>query len=148
MNKEIDSANKGLITYQFEKLDFSENFSGNRHILHAQYNTKNWLFQNHGSYLKSNGTETSSNFIRNESQIRYHFDKNWIGTRQRFEDNQEKNKFTRQLSALSQRFSEYGFFTGRGDSTKVFIELGFLKRNNDSIQNGLLQRVNSSQTYF
>jgi len=148
LNKEIDSINKGLITYQFEKLDFSESFSGNRHILNGHYNTKNWLFQNHGSYLKSDGTETSSNFIRNESQIRYRFDKNWIGTRQRFEDNQEKNKSTKQLSVLSQRFSEYGFFAGRGDSTKVFIELGFLKRNNDSIQNGLLQRVNSSQTYF
>lgn len=148
LNKGIDSSNKGLITYQFEKLAFSDSFSGNRHILNGHYNTKNWLFKNQGSYLKSDATVTSSKFIRNESQIRYHFDKNWIGTSQRFEDNQEKNKSTNQFSNLSQRFSEYGFFTGRGDSTKVFVELGFLKRNNDSIHNGLLQRVNSSQTYF
>ncbi|EIA09300.1 hypothetical protein [Flavobacterium frigoris] len=148
LNKGIDSSNKGLITYQFEKLAFSDSFSGNRHILNGNYNTKNWLFKNKGSYLKSDGTVTSSKFIRNESQIRYHFDKNWIGTSQRFEDNQEKNKSTKQFSDLSQRFSEYGFFTGRGDSTKVFVELGFLKRNNDSIQNGLLQKVNSSQAYF
>jgi hypothetical protein len=35
-----------------------------------------------------------------------------------------------------------------GDSTQVFVELGLLKRSNDSIQNGLLQRVNNSQTYY
>jgi hypothetical protein len=148
LNKANDSENKGLITYQFERLAFSNNFSGNRHILNGKYSTENWLFQNQGSSLKSDGAVTSSKFIRNQSQIRYHFDKNWIGTSQRFEDNQEKNKSTKQFSNLSQRFSEYGLFTGRGDSTKVFVELGFLKRNNDSIQNGLLQRVNSSQTYF
>ncbi|MFT7335430.1 MAG: hypothetical protein ACI9M1_001337 [Porticoccaceae bacterium] len=148
LNKAINLANKGLITYQFEKLAFSDSFSGNRHILNGQYNTKNWLFQNQGSYLKSDGTVTSSKFIRNESQVKYHFNKNWIGTSQRFEDNQEKNKSTKEFSNLSQRFSEYGIFTGRGDSTKVFVELGFLKRNNDSIQSGLLQKVNSSQTYF
>jgi hypothetical protein len=148
LNKKIDPVNKGLITYQFENLTFSDSFSGNRHILNGQYNTKNWLFQNLGSYLKSDGAVTSSKFIRNESQIKYHFNKNWIGTSQRFEDNQEKNKSTKEFSNLSQRFAEYGIFTGRGDSTKVFVELGFLKRNNDSIQNGLLQRVNSSQTYF
>ena len=148
LNKSADSANRALITYQFEKLSFSDSFSGNRHILNGQYNTKNWLFKNQGSYLKSDGTVNSSKFIRNESQIRYHFDKNWIGTSQRFEDNQGKNKSTKQFSDLSQRFSEYGFFAGRGDSTKVFVELGFLKRKNDSIQNGLLRSVNSSQTYF
>jgi hypothetical protein len=148
LDKGINSTNKGLVTYQFEKLAFSDSFSGNRHILNGKYTTKNWMFKNHGSYLKSDETLNSSKFIRNESQIRYHFDKNWIGTSQRFEDNQEKNKSTKTLSNLSQRFSEYGFFTGRGDSTKVFVELGFLKRNNDSIQNSLLQRVNSSQTYF
>jgi hypothetical protein len=148
LKKRIDSANKGLITYQFENLAFSDSFSGNRHILNGRYTTKNWLFQNQGSYLKSDGPVTSSKFIRNESQIKYHFNKNWIGTSQRFEDNQEKNKSTKQLSSLSQRFSEYGFFAGRGDSTNVYVEMGFLKRNNDSIQSGLLQRVNSSQTYF
>jgi len=68
------------------------------------------------------------------------------------EDNQAKNKSTNQLSALSQRFTEYSFFTGRGDSTKVFVELGYLNRKNDSLQirniGSILQRVNSSNTYF
>jgi len=138
---------KGNIVYQFENLDFSQSFSGNRHVLNGLFQLKNWTVQNHGSFLKSDSDISTSKFIRNQSQVRYHFDKNWIGTSLKLEDNQEKNKSTNQLSALSQRFSEYGIFTGRGDSTKVFIELGYLKRTNDSLQNGMIQRVNSSQTF-
>jgi hypothetical protein len=148
LNEKEETQNRGLLTYQFEKLDFSESFSGSRHILNGLLRLKNWTIQNQGSLLNSDGAVTSSKFIRNQAQTRYHFNKNWIGSSLRLEDNQEKNKTTNQFLALSQRFTEYGFFTGRGDSTKVFVELGYLNRKNDSLQNGLLQRVNSSHTYF
>lgn len=148
LNENPENQNRGLLTYQFEKLDFSESFSGSRHILNGLLRLKNWTVQNQGSFLKSDGALSSSKFIRNQTQTRYHFNKNWIGNSLRLEDNQEKNKTTNQFSAVSQRFTEYSFFTGRGDSTKVFVELGYLNRKNDSLQNGLLQRVNSSHTYF
>ncbi len=152
LNEKEETQNRGLLTYQFEKLDFSESFSGSRHILNGLLRLKNWTIQNQGSFLNSDGTASSSKFIRNQTQTRYHFNKNWIGSSLRLEDNQEKNKTTNQFSALSQRFTEYGFFTGRGDSTKVFVELGYLNRKNDSLQSrsvgSILQRVNSSQTYF
>ena len=138
---------KGYMTYQFEKLDFGENFSGNRHVLHALFQLNNWTIKTQGSFLKSEATVLTSKFLRNQSQVKYHFRKNWIGTSQKLEDNQEKNKSTNQFSALSQRFLEYGFFAGRGDSTKVFVELGYFKRANDSLQNGTIQRVNNSQTF-
>ena len=138
---------KGNLVYQFEKLDFTQSFSGNRHILNGAFKLKNWTIQNHGSFLKSDATTSTSQFIRNQAQVRYHFDKNWIGGSSRFENNQEKVKATNQFLALSQRFSEYGLFAGRGDSTKVFVELGLFKRTNDSLQNGILQRVNGSQTF-
>jgi hypothetical protein len=138
---------KGNLVYQFEKLDFSDTFSGNRHVLNGAFQLENWAIQNQGSFLKSEGDIATSKFLRNQSQIRYHFKKNWIGNSMRFEDNQEKSKSTNQFSALSQRFYEYGFLTGRGDSTKVFVELGYLKRVNDSLQNAQVQRVNSSQTF-
>lgn len=143
--------NKGNVVYEFEKLDFTDSFSGNRHVLNGLFKLKNWTIHNQGSFLKSDATTSKSKFIRNQSQIRYHFKKNWIGTSLRLEDNQEKNKTTNQFSALSQRFSEYGFFTGRGDSTKVFVELGYLKRVNDSLQSqsvgSVLERKNTSQTF-
>ena len=137
---------KGNLIYQFEKLDFSEIFSGNRHILNASFNLNHWKIQSLGSFLNSDATTSTSKFLRNQTQVKYHFKKNWIGSSLKLEDNQEKDKTTNQFSALSQRFTEYGFFAGRGDSTKVFVELGYFKRANDSLQNGIIQRVNNSQT--
>lgn len=138
---------KGNLIYQFEKLDFANNFSGNRHILNASFNLNHWKIQSLGSFLNSDATTSTSKFLRNQTQVKYHFKKNWIGTRLKLEDNQEKDKGTNQFSVLSQRFTEYGFFAGRGDSTKVFVELGYFKRANDSLQNGVIQRVNNSQTF-
>ena len=89
--------------------------------------------QDQSSLMKSDGILADSKFVRSQSQVRYHFGKNWIGTSVRLEDNQEKVKSTGLLSSLSQRFFEYGAFTGRGDSTKVFVELGYLHRANDSL---------------
>ena len=138
----------GIVNYQFEKLDFSDQFSGNRHVLKTQVQVENWSFKNQSSYMKSDALAQSSTFIRSQSQLRYHFDKNWIGSSQRLEDNQEKYKSTNQFTPLSQKFSEYELFAGRGDSTAVYVQLGFLKRVNDSIQSNRLERVNSSQNYY
>lgn len=139
---------QGKITYQYENLTFTESFSGNRHSISGFFKLKNWNISQNGSYLKSNGTIANSSFARNHTQAKYHFKKNWIGSGFNLEDNQEKIKATNQLSALSQRFSEYGAFVGRGDSTKVFVELGYLHRVNDSLQNGFLQKVNRSNSYY
>ena len=148
LNPSSINANRGNIAYQFEKLDFANSFSGNRHLLNGKFTTKNWSITNLGSYLNSNDLTDSSTFIRNQAQVKYNFGTNWIGASQRIEDNQKKSKNTNQLVDISQRFSEYGLAIGRGDSTRVYVALGFLKRTNDSIQNGLLQRVNQSQTFY
>lgn len=152
LNPKPKSTNKGLVLYQFEKLDFSENFSGSRHVLNGLFRIKKWTFQNQGSFLNSDASILSSKFLRNQAQMRFHFDKNWVGSSLRLEDNQEKDKMTNQFSALSQKFTEYGFYTGRGDSTKVFVELGYLRRTNDSLRSrsvgSSIQRVNSSQTFM
>jgi hypothetical protein len=66
--------NIGILKYQFEKLDFFKSFSGNRHSLNGYFKLQNWTFQNQGSYLKVT-TLSSSNFIRNQSQIRFHLNK-------------------------------------------------------------------------
>ena len=138
---------KGKLDYQFEKLDYTKNFSGNRHVIQGNFKFKKWTVQNQGSYLNSDSNVATSTFLRNQSQIRFHYKKYWVGSSLKLEDNKEKIKATNQYSSLSQRFSEYGFFTGHGDSTKIFVELGFLKRTNDSLQNGFIQRVNHSKTY-
>jgi hypothetical protein len=143
-----ETANIGLFTYQFEKLEYTESYSGTRHTTTAFFKLKQWTIENQGSFLNTTATNSTSKFIRNQTRTKYHFGKNWIGGSLQIEDNQQKDKVTNQFSALSQRFLEYGAFVGRGDSTKVFVEIGYLQRRNDSLQNGLLQHVNNSQTYF
>jgi hypothetical protein len=139
---------KGNLTYQIENLDFSQSFSGNRHLVNGLFKFDRWNVQQAGSFMKSDATLSTSKFLRDQTQARYHFGKNWVGGSVRLEDNQEKVRLTNAFSTLSQRFFEYGAFVGRGDSTKVFVELGYLNRVNDSLQDGLLQRVNRSNSYY
>lgn len=142
-----DSTTVANITYTFERLALSNTYSGVKNNLDANFEFKKWTIKNGGSYLKSDDIDNNSTFFRNLSQVRYHHKKNWIGSTIQFENNQEKNKTTQQFSLLSQRFSEYGIYAGHGDSTKVYVQLGYARRLNDSVQNGLLQRVNTSNSY-
>ncbi len=139
---------KGQLNYQVEKLDFSSAFNGLRHVVDGQFKLDKLVVQNQGSWLESDGTYSKSTFIRNEALAKYHFGKNWVGSSLRLEDNRERLKATGQFSALSQRYTEYGAFVGRGDSTKVYVELGYLQRANDSLTNGLLEKVNTSRSYY
>ena len=138
----------GFVKYQFEKLDFSETFSGNKHQLSAIVKRKKSVLNTETSILKSDGSYAKSNFFRTQNQLKYHFNKNWIGGSFRHENNKETLSSINALSNLSQRFSEFGGFVGRGDSTKVFVELGYLNRVNDSLQSGFLKRVNQSNSYY
>ncbi|HSD13664.1 MAG TPA: hypothetical protein VLB74_03370 [Flavobacterium sp.] len=139
---------KGFARYQLEKLDFSENFTGTRHVVDGVFKLNQFTFSNNSSALKSDAKETDSRFIRSQTLAKYHFRKNWVGGSFRMEDNEEKNKTTHEFSPLSQRYKEFGTFIGRGDSTKVYTEIGYLHRSNDSLQNGFVKKVNISDSYY
>jgi hypothetical protein len=140
--------NKGKALYQLENLTFGDAFSGNKHTLSGRYAAKNWMIWSNSSVMKSDSELSHSSFARSENRLSYKLGKNWVGTTLNLEDNSEKLKTTQTFSALSQRFLEYGGFIGRGDSTKVFVELGFLQRQNDSLQNNQIERVNHSNSYY
>ena len=140
--------NKGKALYQFENLTFGDAFSGNKHTLSGRYAAKNWMIWSNSSVMKSDSELSHSSFARSENRSSYKLGKNWVGATVNLEDNSEKLKTTQTFSALSQRFLEYGAFVGRGDSTKVFVELGFLQRQNDSLQNNRIERVNHSNSYY
>ncbi|HWR94958.1 MAG TPA: hypothetical protein VN192_07135 [Flavobacterium sp.] len=144
----FDFQKKGFVTYSFEKLDVTDSFSGHRNIFKGLYSIEKWSFQTDGSYLKSDSSTDSSTFGRDVTQVRYHFKNKWVGTTFRMENNQQKIKATNQYTLNSQKFYEYGAFAGRGDSTRVYTQIGYYYRSNDSIQNGLLQRVNNSQSIY
>ena len=135
--------------YQFEKLEYSVNFSGNKHVFQAVAKDKSVVFQTQTSLMNSQSETSKSDFFRNQNVAKYHFKKNYIGGSFRAENSKEFLTQTQTLSNFSQCFTEFGNFIGRGDSTKVFTEIGYLARQNDSLQNNLLQRVNASfSTYL
>ncbi|WP_313791245.1 hypothetical protein [Lacinutrix neustonica] len=100
------------------------------------------------SILKSNSSQTTSTFLRTHNEARYSFKKAWLGGRFSAENNEQKAVITDSLTPVSQRFNAYEVFTGVGDSTSVFTEVGYKYRVNDSLRNNTLKRVNNSNTYY
>jgi len=139
---------KGIATYGFEHLGYSENFNGNRHVVLADLRLGKFNVFSNSSFLTANSSLNTSEFSRSFNRVVYNFNKGWIGTKIAIEDNEQNEKATNTLTDLSQKFSSYEVFTGIGDSTNVFVEIGYKNRVNDSIKNGQLQKVNTSNTYY
>ena len=144
----VNLAEKGFLKYSFEKLNFADNFEGNRHLFNANIRINKLSIQTANSSMKSDASLATSKFYRSQTAAKLNISKNWVGATVNFEDNNELIKPSQQLSKITQKFLEYGSFVGRGDSTKVFMEIGVLKRANDSLQSGLLKRVNQSNSYY
>jgi hypothetical protein len=139
---------KGAATYQFEHLNYSENFNGNRHVANINLRLSNFNIVSYSSFLNSKSNINTSTFLRSFNNITYSLKKGWVGTKLAIENNKEKNSITDILTPLSQKFSSIEFFAGVGDSTKIFVELGYKNRVNDSIRNNTLQKVNTSNTFY
>ncbi|MCK5401617.1 MAG: hypothetical protein KAJ28_08275, partial [Flavobacteriaceae bacterium] len=139
---------KGAFNYKFEYLNYSQNYNGNRHIANANLQLKQFNIFSNSSFLSTRSDLNSSTFFRTFNRLTYTYKKGWIGTKLAAENNEQKDITTEELTPLSQKFSSYEFFVGIGDSTKVFAEIGYKNRVNDSIKNSKLQKVNTSNTYY
>ncbi|UKM65849.1 hypothetical protein GSB9_02420 [Flavobacteriaceae bacterium GSB9] len=139
---------KGFINYQFEHLNFSEGFNGNRHIANVNLNLKRFNITSYSSFLDANSTVNTSTFLRSYNQITFNMNKSWLGTKLAVEDNEQREKGSQNLTPLSQKFTSYEVFYGIGDSTKIFTEIGYKNRVNDSIRNNELKKVNTSNTFY
>jgi len=87
-------------------------------------------------------------FYRSDNRFKYSYKKGWSGVNFSTEHNEKKKVELEVLDPISQKFQAYEVFTGIGDSTKVFVKLGYIHRVNDSIQNNRLSKVNTSNTYY
>lgn len=134
--------------YEFQQLDFSENFSGVRHVVSSAVRLNKLNVFANGSYLDSKSDLLESKFARVNTAAIYGLNKAWLGAKFNLEDNQVKAIANDSLTPLSQRFSAYEVFTGIGDSTKVYAEVGYRYRVNDSVRSNVLSRVNTSNDYF
>lgn len=138
----------GVTRYEFQNLNYSENFDGIRHLISSDLRINRWQIFTDGSLMNSTSDSISSHFIRFRNTSAYSFEKAWAGVKLDFEDNQVKNKIRDSISPVSHRYGQFDVFTGVGDSTDVFVEVGFNYRVTDSIRNNSLQRFNRSHTYY
>ncbi len=138
----------GITNYSFQKLDYKDSFSGSRHLFSSNLIIKNLRTQAYGSFLKSSGDTFDSEFLRLNINAVYDLKKSWVGVKFGTEDNQQVNTTTDSLTAVSQRFKNYEAFVGVGDSTKVFAQVGYRYRQNDSLRQNSLQRVSNSSNYY
>lgn len=139
---------KGTATYQFEHLGYSENFNGNRHVANVDLLLNRFTITSYSSFLNAESSLNTSTFLRSYNRFTYSMKKSWFGTKLAIEDNEQRTITTQELTPLSQKFKSYEVFTGIGDSTKVFAEIGYKHRVNDSIRNNQLQKVNTSNTFY
>lgn len=139
---------KGALNYQYEHLNYSQGFNGNRHVFNTNLSLGKLRIASHSSFLNASSSLNSSTFLRSYNTLTYGFKKAWIGSRLSIEDNEQRELETNTLTPLSQKFKSYEVFTGVGDSTKVFVEIGYKNRINDSIRNNQLQKVNTSNTFY
>jgi hypothetical protein len=145
---QLSHSKKGSAAYKFEHLNYSENFNGNRHNLNANFRFGDFTVFSNSSALSNNTLISTSTFVRSFNRVVYGKDKKWAGVKLALEDNQQTEKDTGILTALSQKFKSYQVFFGVGDSTSVFVEGGYINRINDSLRNNNLERVNTSNTYY
>ncbi len=135
-------------TYELEHLEFSDSYSGNKHNLNGLYRDGGWTARFRGSVLNTNATALESQFYRATADVVKRFNNKWIGARFDTEDNQQTVIADGSFTPLSQRFTGYELYTGVGDSTAVFVEVGYRNRVNDSLRLGNLERVNRSNNYY
>ncbi|MDO7171005.1 hypothetical protein [Mariniflexile sp. AS56] len=144
----LNHPEKGNANYQFEHLGYSENFNGNRHIFNTYLLLNKFRVTSNSSFLNANSSLNTSTFLRSSNTLTYSMNSSWLGTKLAIEDNEQKTVATQELTDLSQKFKSYEVFFGVGDSTKIFTEIGYKNRVNDSIRNNQLQKVNTSNTLY
>ncbi|MHA7056679.1 hypothetical protein ACWGOQ_0005625 [Aquimarina sp. M1] len=139
---------KGVTRYSFEHLSFSDNYAGTRHLLSTELRLNKFGVSIYSSLLNNKNDVLDARFFRLYSALMYSFPKNWIGSKIATEENKEINVTDQTFTFNTQRFKSYEIYSGVGDSTKIYAEIGYRHRINDSVRNNLLDKVSTSNTYF
>ncbi len=148
LGAEVASPKNGTGRYELQLLDYAENFTGQRHVLGSMLKFGKLRFSFNGSYLDSESDLQQTTFSRAYNTATYSFKKAWLGTKLNAERNEVNILSNDSLTPLSQGFQQYEVFTGIGDSTQVFAEVGYRYRVNDSVRENRLQNVNTSNDVF
>lgn len=138
----------GSLRYQFQSLSYQGFYNGLRHSVAGKWRVGKLSTTATASTLTTDDVLLKTDFGRAQVASVYSFKKAWVGGTYQLEDNMRVAKANDSITPDSQRFYEYGAFTGVGDSTKVYVEVGYRFRENDSLRNNTIERVNQSNTYY
>lgn len=140
--------NKGVVNYQFQNLNYLDFYNGVKHSIQGAWTLESLRTTFNASALKTDELLVETNFNRIQSATIYDLKKAWVGGTYQLEDNVRVVTANDSITPDSQRFAEYGAFVGAGDSTKVFMEVGYRFRQNDSLRTNRIERVNTSNTFY
>jgi len=144
---EISNDKIGVLNYGFESLKYGNYFNGIRNNLNINSNkNKKLKINSNNSFMQSDQDDYSSNFINSKNYIHLNHKIGWAEINYNYE--RKKSNGIQGLSNPDFGQAIYQFKKGFGDKEKSFVELGYLKRNNDSLLNGELNNVNNYDSYF
>ena len=136
------------VTYKFNSLAFGSSYNGFKHELQGNYMYKNFNFTTNSSALNAEGIIYNTRFTRSKTQMSYTKNKSWVGGRLDHENYQIKDPIQNTFQNLSQKYTQIDGFIGRGDSLKTYVELGYIYRTNDSLQNNSLANVSKANAIY
>jgi len=144
----LSNQQNSTLNYEFENLEFSDYFKGNRHNLHGNLIYKNLSLNFNSSLLNNKTTDEKGTFSRYSINAKYNLNRSWFGVSSNAEKNERLEISTNTMLNSSHKYNEYEAFFGVGDSSKVFTQVGINFRTTDSIQNNAFEKVNTSKTYY
>ena len=137
-----------FLTYSFQQLQFSDNFTGNKHLLDTKMQFGKTSFYTNSSFLLNDSEIQDNTFLRLKGGVEHRFSKSWLGGFVNIESNDGNIKTTQEAILTNHRFKEYEAYLGAGDTTKVYAKVGFNYRNNDSIRSNAFAEINNRKTYY
>jgi hypothetical protein len=143
-----ENEKNGKIAYQYENLDLSHSFSGNRHGIISDVKINNTKLNATASLMNSNSDIEISTFTKYNTLIQQQFKHFLVGVKLDGEHNLRANKQTKLLNDLSFKNNEYAAFFSIKDSVRTKLEVGYRFIANDSLQNTSLQNVNKANNYY
>ena len=143
----ISKKDIGSINYNFQNLEFIDEFNGTKHNTVLKYDNNKIKISSRNSFLESRSELIESEFSRSYNLIRLNKTDKWTELTIDYENNSKKNRLTDSLILNSHKFKSYGFKSGFGEKENVFIELGYNHIINDSIIDNKIQKVNSSNNF-
>jgi len=144
----LQKSEDNFLNYSFQRLQFSDSFKGEKHLITSNMQFGNTSFYSNSSFLSNNSEIQDNTFLRVKAGIEHHFLKSWFGGFLNIESNNGEIKPSQEAILTNHQFKEYEGYIGIGDSTNVYAKVGFNYRDNDSIRSNAFTEINNRKTYY